>query len=152
MEFRKIDKNNYMECIFLKTTKEQENFVADNARSLVEANYEEGLFPLAIYHHDKMIGFLLYDYDNEIPGWSLSRFMIDFHFQGKGYGKQAAKEFLDYFKQQQPQADKIYISVELENAVAQKMYASLGFRELGNIEYVFDGVTYKEIRMVKNLQ
>ena len=37
----------------------QEDFVADNKQSLVEAAYEEGLYPLGIYHEETMIGFLL---------------------------------------------------------------------------------------------
>ena len=40
--FREIDKSNYMECICLKVKDEQRGFVADNARSLAEARFEEG--------------------------------------------------------------------------------------------------------------
>lgn len=42
--FREIDKSNYMECISLKVKDEQRGFVADNARSLAEARFEEGLY------------------------------------------------------------------------------------------------------------
>ena len=42
--FREIDKSNYMECICLKVKDEQRGFVADNARSLAEARFEEGLY------------------------------------------------------------------------------------------------------------
>lgn len=59
MEFRKIDKSNYQDCILLKVDESQERFVADNARSLVEAAFEDGLYPLGIYHEDEMIGFVL---------------------------------------------------------------------------------------------
>ena len=30
-----------------------------------------------------MVGFILYDYDDQIPGWSMSRFMIGKQYQGK---------------------------------------------------------------------
>lgn len=148
MEFRKIDKTNYMDCICLKLLPGQEGFVADNARSLVEAFYEEGLHTRGIYENGVMIGFVLYDYDEEIPGWSMSRFMIGAPYQGKGYGKRAVTEFLEYFKKE-ISADKIYISVELDNTVARNMYIRLGFRELDELSYTFDGVLYREIRMVK---
>ena len=150
MEFRKIDKSNYWDCITLTIDGSQEGFVADNKQSLVEAAYEEGLYPLGIYHEETMIGFILYDYDDTFPGWSLSRFMIGKQYQGRGYGKQAMLEFLDYFKSKH-NADKIYISVSLDNAVARKMYSSIGFDEVKEEEYVFLDKHFKEMQMVKIL-
>lgn len=129
LEFRKITKENYMECIALKVDESQKHFVADNAQSLVEAAFEDGLYTLAIYHNRTMVGFILYDYDEDIPGWSLSRFMIGKQYQGKGCGKRAVLEFLDFFRKNYD-ADKIYISVSLENVVARKMYAILGLGKL----------------------
>ena len=58
-----------MECIALKVDESQKHFVADNAQSLVEAAFEDGLYTLAIYHNRIMVGFILYDYDEDIPGW-----------------------------------------------------------------------------------
>ena len=49
--FREIDKSNYMECICLKVKDEQRGFVADNARSLAEARFEEGLYTPVSYTH-----------------------------------------------------------------------------------------------------
>lgn len=129
LEFRKITKENYMECIALKVDESQKHFVADNAQSLVEAAFEDGLYTLAIYHNRTMVGFILYDYDEDIPGWSLSRFMIGKQYQGKGCGKRAVLEFLDFFRKNYD-ADKIYISVSLENVVARKCMAILGLGKL----------------------
>lgn len=150
LEFRIITKENYMECIALKVDESQKHFVADNAQSLVEAAFEDGLYTLAIYHNRTMVGFILYDYDEDIPGWSLSRFMIGKQYQGKGCGKRAVLEFLDFFRKNYD-ADKIYISVSLENVVARKMYGDIGFREIKEIEYTFMGEYYREIQMVKQL-
>ena len=150
MEFREIDKTNYWDCMALTIDDSQEGFVADNKQSLVEAAYEDGLYTLGIYHEKTMVGFVLYDYDDTFPGWSMSRFMIGKQFQGKGYGKTAARAFLDYFKEKH-NADKLYISVSLENTVARKMYASIGFEEIKEIEYTFLGMQFKEMQMVKEL-
>ncbi len=150
MEFRAIDKWNYWDCITLEVDKTQEHFVADNKQSLVEAAFEENLYTLGIYHEEKMIGFILYDYDENIPGWSMSRFMIDKKYQGRGYGKKATKEFLDYFKENHD-ADKIYISVSLDNIIAREMYSEIGFMETKEIEYKFLDNFFREIRMVKDL-
>lgn len=48
-------------------------------------------------------------------------------------------------------AKKLYISVSIENVVARKMYSSLGFKEIKEVEYPFLGNTYKEMQMVKEL-
>lgn len=148
MEFRKIDKSNYWDCIELTLDDSQVNFVADNKQSLVEAAYEDGLYTLGIYHEEIMIGFVLYDYDESISGWSLSRFMIGKQYQGKGYGKQAAIAFLDYFHSMQ-NSNKLYISVSLENTVARKMFSSIGFTEIKEIEYTILGKHFKEMQMMK---
>lgn len=150
MEFREIDKSNYWDCISLTIDDSQEGFVADNKQSLVEAAYETGLYTLGIYLEETMIGFILYDYDETFPGWSMSRFMIGKQFQGKGYGKQAAIEFIEYFKSKH-NADKLYISVSLENMVARKMYSSIGFTEIKEVEYTLGDRHYREMQMVKEL-
>ena len=150
MEFREINKSNYWDCMQLTIDESQEGFVADNKQSLVEAAYEDGLYTLGIYIEETMIGFVLYDYDETIPGWSMSRFMIGKQFQGKGYGKQAAIAFLEYFKTKHI-ADKIYISVSLENTAAHKMYSSIGFTEVKEVKYTFRDKQYSEIQMVKEL-
>ena len=124
--------------------------MADNKQSLVEAAYEEGLYVLGIYQKETMVGFLLYDYDTSIPGWSLSRFMIGKEFQGKGYGKQAVLDFLDKFRKEHG-AEKLYISVSLENNVVRKMYRELGFREVKEVSYTFLGREFREMQMVKEL-
>lgn len=127
-----------------------EEFAVIYKQSLVEAAYEDGLYPLGIYQEETMIGFLLYDYDETFPGWSMSRFMIGEQFQGKGYGKQAAMAFLEYFKSKH-NAEKLYISVSLENTVARKMYSSIGFAEIKEVEYTFLDKHFREMQMVKEL-
>ena len=109
-----------------------------------------GLSGLGIYSEETMVGFVLYDYDESFPGWSMSRFMIGRQYQGKGYGKKAVLEFLDYFKSKHD-VDELYISVSLENTVARKMYADIGFKELKEIEYTFLGMQFKEMQMLKEL-
>lgn len=150
MEFRKIDRSNYWDCMALTTHDSQKWFVADNKQSLVEAAYEDGLYPLGIYHRETMVGFVLYDYDDTLPGWSMSCFMIGKQFQGKGYGKQAALAFLDHFKKHHS-ADKLYISVSLENTAARNLYASIGFTEVKEISYTVFDRQFQEMQMVKEL-
>ena len=125
--FREITKENYMEAIFLKLKPEQTSYVADNARSIAEAAY-----------------------DPEIPGWSMSRFMIGDQYQGKGYGKRALEAFLNYIKETL-KIKELYISVELDNTPALTMYRHIGFKDTKQIQYEFDGIIYREQQMIKIL-
>ena len=88
---KKIDKNNYKECINLKLTSEQERYVSSNLLSLVQTAYEDDFYSLGIYNNDMMVGFILYDYDLSISGWSMSRFMIDYKYQNQGIGEKALR-------------------------------------------------------------
>lgn len=144
--FKEIDKHNYMECILLKVKEGQKGFVADNARSLVEAYFEEGIFTRAIYSDETMVGFVLFDYDPAIPGWSMSRFMIGEQFQGQGLGTEAVRQFLKFVKEQMG-IHELYISVEEKNAIALDMYQKIGFHFVRKVEYTFDGILYQENQM-----
>lgn len=148
---RPIDRSNYNQCIRLKVRDDQKDFVAPNEYSLVQAAYEPDLYPLGIYDGNEMVGFILYDFDEEINGWSMSRFMIDESLQGRGYGKAAIKEFIRFFKEKYPNERKIYTSAEVDNHIAIYLYESIGFVKGEVFSYEFYGKAYHEVRMVLNL-
>ena len=150
IKFRDIDKPNYNECISLRVGEHQKNYVASNMYSLVQASYEDGLYPLGIFNEDEMIGFLLYDYDEELNGWSFSRFMIDIKYQNKGFGRKALEKFLEYFQSKFPNKS-LYTSVEIDNDIAIKLYQKYGFVIKSSFEYAIEDVTYKEFRMIKEI-
>lgn len=143
IHFEIITKENYSDVINLHVADSQIGFVCDNATSLVEATYEEGLYTRAIYDDDNLIGFLLFDYDLEIPGWSLSRFMIDAKYQNKGLGKSAINLFIKYFKTTFS-VSELFASVELNNTKTMKICHELGFIDIKSINYTYGGVEYHE--------
>jgi diamine N-acetyltransferase len=147
IELREIDRSNYEKCIDLKVGINQKNYVATNMKSLVQAAYEPDLYPLGIYNNNEMIGFILYDFDKEINGWSMSRLMIDSKQQAKGYGKEALKTFLSFFKAKIGNKT-LYTSAEIENTNAIKLYESFGFKRQEIFEYEVNGVKYSETRMM----
>ena len=148
IEFRKIDENNYLECISLKINENQLDFVADNARSLLDAVYLEGLKTLGIYNDHTMVGFLLYDYDQELQGWSLSRFMIDLKYQGNGYGTASLKAFLDLFKNEIG-PEKLYACVNVNNIGTIKLFKKFGFDGTEEIQYTSSGKVFRELKLQK---
>jgi len=145
VELRKISitDDSMKECIELKVTPEQRNFVASNATSLGQAydlNERGGhAMPYAIYADGVMVGFVMYEFMlYEIEDtygedcYYFWRFMIDKNHQGKGYGKQALIQILDEIKQMPcGKADYCYTSYEPKNIVAKKLYESFGFEETG---------------------
>lgn len=148
INFKEIDKSNYNTCINLKVADHQKDYVASNAISLVQAFYEEELYPIGIYNNEEMVGFILYDYDKELEGWSFSRFMIDINHQNKGYGSKALEKFLEFFHNKYEE-ENLYTSVEIDNDVAMKLYEKYGFNKKNSFEYKIGNTVYKEFRMLK---
>ncbi|UEL47760.1 GNAT family N-acetyltransferase [Terrisporobacter hibernicus] len=148
INFKEIDKSNYNICINLKVGDHQKDYVASNAISLVQAFYEEELYPIGIYNDEEMVGFILYDYDKELEGWSFSRFMIDINHQNKGYGSKALEKFLEFFHKKYEE-ENLYTSVEIDNEVAMKLYEKYGFNKKDSFEYKIGNTVYKEFRMLK---
>lgn len=146
IKFKPIDRTNYNECIELSLKEEQRKFVAPNMFSLVQAAYEPNLYPLGIYKDNKMVGFILYDFDDEIKGWSMSRFMVDKKYQKKGIGKIALQKFIEFFKNKYG-GIKLYTSAEVDNQVAIDLYEKFGFEKKEEFEYEAGGRIYREVRM-----
>ena len=150
IEFKQIDRTNYNECIELTLNEEQKKFVASNMFSLVQTAYEPDLYPLGIYNCNKMVGFILYDFDIELNGWSMSRFMIDVKYQNQGIGKMALQKFKEFFINKYGHI-QLYTSAEVENQIAIALYEKLGFEKKEVFEYEACGRIYKEIRMIVQL-
>ena len=62
IQLKEITKENYRACMNLKTTKEQEDFVAPNWYSMLEAIYEEPRQAFALYNGEEMVGFILFSF------------------------------------------------------------------------------------------
>lgn len=149
IRLEKINSKNVWSITKLHVSKNQEDFVAPNTQSIIEAYTTitaNGIaLPFGIYEDDTPIGFLMigYDADDEWDGapkiakgnYNLWRFMIDEKYQGKGYGKQALQLALDYIKTYPcGKAKYCYLSYEPENIKAKKLYSSFGFVENGEYD------------------
>lgn len=143
IELRPVDGQNWYDCVCLEVDPSQKNYVASNSFSLVEAAYMPENYPFAIIIEDKIVGFLMYNYDKDLGMWGLNRLMIDRRYQKKGYGRIA---LLELFKLVSERLGHIpfYTSYEPDNKVAEKLYKSLGFVSTGE---VIEGENY----MIKQL-
>lgn len=152
IHLEKIDYKNVWDIIDLEVTKPQEDFVASNEISLVQAysvrDSETKAFPFAIYNDDTPVGFLMvgfneaatYDDDEEPPkslvrNYSLWRLMIDAKYQKQGFGTEAIRLALEFVRTWPcGKAEYCSLSYEPENEVAAKLYRSFGFVENGEMD------------------
>lgn len=132
LNFQEVTKENWVECIGMRVNKEQEAFVASNAYSLVETQYVGGLYPLCIYDGDQMVGFMMWQEDEEDHDLGMCRLMIDQRFQNRGYGRASVIKLMDMIRTKYGHAP-FYTSFEPENTIAGKLYGSLGFEETGDL-------------------
>ena len=143
IHLEKIDYKNYDKIIDLTVKREQRNYVADNVYSLAEAySFEKSggtVFTFGIFNGKRPVGFVMIGYDVPLDEpdekyWFASknyfiwRFMIAKRYQGRGYGKEAFKQVLDFIKTfPGGDAEYVWISYEPENEGAKHLYGSFGF-------------------------
>ena len=134
VELRDITESNYNDCLNLKVADNQRNFVASNTYSLAQAwVFYDTAYPFAIYADDTMVGFIMMGFCKPKGIYNIWRFMIDEHFQGKGYGKAALLLAVKYLKEKH-NANKVFLSFEPGNAAAEKLYSNIGFQRTGEVE------------------
>ena len=138
-----ITPNNWIECIELAPTPEQQahGYVAPNVLSLAQAYAEPWWIPLAIYAGTTMIGFVLYGRwpqsgyasywgNKPKPGIDyILRMMIDGRYQGQGYGKASFAVLLERITAQ-PGCQAIELDYDRANIVAARLYAGYGFQPI----------------------
>ena len=129
---REIIMDNFRECLNLKLLPEQERFVAPNIYSLAEAKADGVSIPLAIYDDETMVGFTMFNYEEEKSRGNIDRLMVDHRYQGKGYGRAAMLEVIERLKRM-PGCNEIQVSFLHDNIGADKLYASLGFTRTGKM-------------------
>lgn len=126
---RQITKENYEEICELEVAKAQEDYVACNMWSLVEASYNEGYVTRAIYQNEQPVGFFMWVRES-VTKVSIWRFMVDEQYQQNSIGRCALNLALREIKMQS-QLKEIEICYNPKNPVAKTFYASFGFIETG---------------------
>ena len=149
LEFRKITQENLQEIVSLSVAEHQRQFVASNAQSIMDAYVaitNDGIaLPFGIYDGDLAVGFIMLTYgmkkDAHMPdvayrNYCIWRLMIDARYQGKGYGRQAIREALQYMRSFPcGPAQCCWLNYEPENAAAKAFYEKCGFMETGERFY-----------------
>ena len=117
--------------------------VAPNAVSIAQAHFEPHAWFRAVYAGETPVGFaMLYD-DPEEQEYFLWRFMIAGPHHGKGFGRRALEQVIDYVRTR-PGARALETSCGQGAGSPEGFYQALGFRRSGKI---FD----REVGLTLNL-
>ncbi|MEG1256553.1 GNAT family N-acetyltransferase [Clostridium sp.] len=130
--FKEIDKENFWDCISLEVENGQVDFVTSNAVSIAQSKVQPECIPLAIYHDDTIVGFVMYCVDEDDDEYWIYRMMIDKNHQSKGYGKKALKKLLEIM-QQDKSHNKVFLGVHKDSEYAVKLYRNCGFEFDGQV-------------------
>lgn len=132
-----VCEENFNQVIDLKRGTDVADFVDEPIYSLAEAFlYKESSECFAICKDDLVIGFVSIYFGEE--NCQIINFLVDEDFRGRGYGSEAAKQCIDYFKKNFS-VKRISLPVHERNALAQKFWERLGFKKSETKEdgYVF---------------
>lgn len=132
-----INNENWLQCIFLTTNKEDthfvcEEFVASNAVSIAQSKIQKGWITKAIYNEEDMIGFTMYGFCYEHSFYEICRIMIDHKYQGKGYGKEALRKIIKEMKNFK-HCNEVFLSFDPDNLIGRRLYESFNFKDTGRI-------------------
>ena len=89
--------------------------------------------PLEVRANDRTVGFVMWARDPADGSYWIGGFVIDRTEQGKGFGRAALSALLEVLRSK-PGCRQVALSYHPDNAVAQALYASFGFRETGEME------------------
>ena len=133
VELRRITEVNFIDAFKLKLASGQENFVSHPIRSLAQAYvYRDQCQPFGIYAEDKMVGYVMVIYDYDIPEYDIWHMMIDESMQGRGYGKEALDQVIDYIRTKPfGDSDRVALTCNKNNSIARKLYEGKGFSTTG---------------------
>ncbi|HAH18750.1 MAG TPA: N-acetyltransferase [Eubacterium sp.] len=135
ISLKEITIENLDDVLALSVNDNQKGYVSTTAESLAQAYvYKDTAYPFAIYEDSELVGFIMMGYYETKEYYTLWKFMIDYKFQNKGYGRKALELGIEYVKKRfNPKA--IYTGVSIGNDVAKRLYESVGFVATGLVEF-----------------
>ena len=126
-----VTADNWKTALFLTTDPERkipldEQWIANNAFSLVQCQYDPDWDCRLMMDGEQAIGFVFFGYWREEDRYMLCRYMIDVKHQGKGYGTAFLPLAVELIRSQYGCRD-VYTSVHDDNAHAVRLYRIIGF-------------------------
>ncbi|HEY0735492.1 MAG TPA: GNAT family N-acetyltransferase [Herpetosiphonaceae bacterium] len=129
IQLEPITRENWYACSQLDVKPEQRPFVSSNLLCIAEMQFYPAWGAYAISSGEQMVGFVMYEHEQEQDEWWISALMIAADHQGRGYGKAAIRELIAVM--QQKGCREVLVGYADDNRVARVLYHSLGFQEIG---------------------
>ena len=134
IELTRIDEYNFIQAFNLKLGTEQEHFVSNPIRSLAQAYvYYNQCIPFGIFYDGTMVGYMMLIYDYDLEEYNIWHMMIDVTYQHQGFGELALNKCLDFIASKPfGHSNKVVLTCNKTNTIAQHLYRKFGFKETGN--------------------
>lgn len=137
IRLERLTRDNWQDVIPLDIADEQRRFL--ETPSVLHAVAEVQFYPTytayAIYDDQTVVGFVTYDYLPEDPSkWWIPLLIIDHRYQGKGYGRAALQAIIKSIREGAPDCQEIALNYKPDNAVAERLYLSVGFQKTDEID------------------
>jgi diamine N-acetyltransferase len=132
IELAPVTAGNWRDCAALRVRPDQDEFVQSVTYYLCLCNYGSTWHPLAITRDATVVGFVMWGIDDDQSRW-IGGLVVDASAQGGGVARSVLAQLLYRFSAE-PDCPNVALSYAPGNTVARNLYASLGFRETGEIE------------------
>jgi diamine N-acetyltransferase len=130
---REVDAGNWRACAALEVKEEQREFVLPVSYYLALCHYGGVWNPLAIYHGDEVVGFVMWAVDqSDKSGW-IGGLTVAGALQGRGIGRVAVEVLLRRLSDEHG-CISAALSYTPANVRARTLYALLGFEQTGEFE------------------
>ena len=146
INLREITSKNLKSIIDLNVKEDQKDYVALNSVSIAQGHYSKSAWFKGIFNDDRPVGFVMLDLIEEENKCFLWRFMIDSKYQGKGFGKIALTQVIDFVRSLNLYTYIATSYVPAENG-AGGFYKNFGFIESEEITKEFGIEDSDEIGM-----
>ena len=132
MEFRELDRDNWLECAKLWT--EEDRFIAPNLYSIAEAQFYPKAVSRAIYDGGRMVGYILHGEDEDHEDlYIIDRLMIAAPFRRKGLASGAIAAIVALARAE-GRYSVVRSSTEPDNAAMRRGFERSGFRTEGEMD------------------
>ena len=138
VQLKKVTRENWEEVLKLKVKDQQNHFVPSAAVSLAKVYIKPDgdqveYIPFAIYDDEVIVGFIMHAYEEGTNDmYWINGFIIDERYLGKGYGRSALCEMIEWIKNKFPICSEIRLTVHRDNHHARRMYTKCGFLQTGD--------------------
>tara|TARA_B100000427_G_C15230691_1_gene473250 strand:+ start:140 stop:595 length:456 start_codon:yes stop_codon:yes gene_type:complete len=146
INLKEITSKNLKSIIDLNVKDDQKDYVASNSVSIAQGHYSKSAWFKGIFNDDRPVGFVMLDLIGEENKCFLWRFMIDRKYQGKGFGKIALTQVIDFVRSLNLYTYIATSYVPAENG-AGGFYKNFGFIESEEITKEFGIEDSDEIGM-----